>query len=86
MCLFELAEVFLTFFRAKIVSVGCKNMIAVAAWLALGVSSGVSAKQDSGQKYNVIHIIIDDLRPEIGAYGIEDSHTPNLDKCGIYNR
>ena len=29
---------------------------------------------------NVIHIISDDMRPEIGAYGVLDRHTPNLDK------
>lgn len=28
---------------------------------------------------NVIHIISDDLRPELGFYGLENRHTPNLD-------
>eukprot|EP01062_Namystynia_karyoxenos_P074284 TRINITY_DN71163_c0_g1_i1.p1 TRINITY_DN71163_c0_g1~~TRINITY_DN71163_c0_g1_i1.p1 ORF type:complete len:542 (+),score=174.59 TRINITY_DN71163_c0_g1_i1:70-1626(+) len=29
---------------------------------------------------NVLHIISDDLRPELGAYGLPDRHTPNLDQ------
>ena len=31
-------------------------------------------------KRNVLHIIVDDLRPEIGAYGLPNRHTPNMDK------
>ncbi|PYS89155.1 MAG: hypothetical protein DMF62_07915 [Acidobacteria bacterium] len=31
------------------------------------------------QKYNVLFIISDDLRPELGAYGVEGIKTPNID-------
>ncbi len=31
------------------------------------------------QKYNVLFIIADDLRPELGAYGVNGIKTPNLD-------
>ena len=27
--------------------------------------------------HSVLHIIVDDLRPELGAYGLPDRHTPN---------
>ena len=29
---------------------------------------------------SILHVIIDDLRPELGAYGLEDRHTPHIDK------
>lgn len=31
-------------------------------------------------KYNVIHIVIDDLRPELGCYGLPNRSTPTIDK------
>ena len=33
----------------------------------------------STSKHNILHIISDDLRPELGAYGLPLRHTPNLD-------
>lgn len=32
-----------------------------------------------GAKYNVLHIMIDDLRPELGFYGLANRHTPVMD-------
>ena len=29
---------------------------------------------------NVLHLIADDLRPELGAYGLNTSYTPHLDR------
>ena len=35
----------------------------------------------AGDKYNVLYLIADDLRPEIaGGYGQSQMHTPNIDK------
>ena len=34
----------------------------------------------AAKKYNVIHIVADDLRPELGCYGLTERHTPNIDK------
>ena len=31
-------------------------------------------------KHNVVHIIADDLRPELGCYGLTNRSTPILDK------
>ncbi len=31
------------------------------------------------QKLNVLFIAVDDLRPQLGCYGVKDIHTPNLD-------
>ncbi|EWH10515.1 Iduronate-2-sulfatase [Catenovulum agarivorans DS-2] len=44
--------------------------------------ASVSQNQQSAvqaQKQNVVMIIIDDLRPVLGAYGDERAHTPNID-------
>lgn len=34
----------------------------------------------SNQKYNVLFISVDDLRPQLGAYGNTTVHSPNIDK------
>lgn len=39
-----------------------------------------SIAQDSNQKKNILLIFVDDMRPEINAFGIEKAVTPNLDK------
>ena len=46
-----------------------------------GSPSGVDAVlQNDAVFRNVVHIIVDDLRPELGAYGLPDRHTPNIDR------
>ena len=30
--------------------------------------------------HNILHIVVDDLRNDLGAYGIVGSYTPNIDK------
>jgi iduronate 2-sulfatase len=42
-------------------------------------------KQDK-QKYNVLFIAVDDLRPELGCYGIEYIKTPHIDKLASEGR
>ena len=32
------------------------------------------------ERYNVVHIVIDDLRAELGCYGLPNRSTPNIDK------
>ena len=47
--------------------------------IALGslVASGFAA--DSARRPNVLLIMVDDLRPELGCYGVEGIQTPNID-------
>ena len=52
------------------------GFVVFAAWLSLPQAQAKSVTQ----KYNVLHLIVDDLRPEIGPYGVGSSYTPNLDK------
>ena len=39
-----------------------------------------SSQVQKGDKPNVLFIIADDLRPEIKAFGVQEIHTPNMDK------
>ena len=48
-----------------------------AAIFTTGLLPRLSAKANG--KFNVILMIIDDLRPMLGCYGINEMHTPNID-------
>ena len=37
-------------------------------------------RADAQNQYNVLFIIVDDLRPMLGCYGHPEMHTPNIDK------
>ena len=45
---------------------------------------------DAGCQYNVLFIIVDDLRPLLGCYGHPEMHTPNIDRLAqrgtLFNR
>ena len=49
-----------------------------AALVAAAVA--VAAAPPPARLKNVLLIVIDDLRPQLGAYGLEEMHTPNIDK------
>ena len=44
----------------------------------------------AGEKYNVLFITVDDLRPLLGCYGHPEMHTPNIDRLAqrgtLFNR
>ena len=42
--------------------------------------SGQAQAQDTGNKKNVLFLIMDDLRPELNCYGAKYMKTPNMDK------
>ena len=39
----------------------------------------VSSAQGQTNRYNVLFIAVDDLRPELGCYGVDYAQTPNMD-------
>src|SRR3712207_4905901 len=50
-------------------------------WLLLCAWSlvGAAVAAEAGRRPNVLLIISDDLRPELGSYGVEGIKTPHLD-------
>ncbi len=40
----------------------------------------------SGQRRNVLIICVDDLRPELGCYGVDYIHSPNIDRLAANGR
>ena len=52
--------------------------------LALGILSGLilSGMAHAGERPNIVFIAVDDLRPELGAYGSNYIKSPNIDRIG----
>lgn len=51
-----------------------------AAALFLITSAAVSPASAAGERPNILFIVIDDLRPELGCYGAGHIQSPNIDK------
>lgn len=58
--------------------------------LVLGCALGVKASAQQPAPPNVLFIAIDDLRPELGCYGVKDAQSPHLDRFAresvLFNR
>ena len=53
----------------------------VLSTVVVALTTSILATQPvAGQKKNVLFIAVDDLRPELGAYGIDFVKSPNIDK------
>ena len=52
---------------------------AVLLCVLLGLGIEARGTIEGGRGYNIIHVVVDDLRNELGAYGLKGRHTPNLD-------
>ena len=58
--------------------------------LLIFLLAGASSLQAQTNRYNVLFIAVDDLRPELGCYGAGYAQTPNMDKLArsgmLFNR
>lgn len=50
------------------------------AWSSFGRPLAAQSEGDGKNRYNVLFIAVDDLRAEIGAYGVSYVDTPNIDR------
>jgi len=55
----------------------CVATALVAAFCALGCHA---QPDKANNRYNVLFIAVDDLRPELGCYGVDYVRTPNIDR------
>ena len=64
------------------------SLKAGAAAFTTGLLPKLSA--DAQNRYNVLFILVDDLRPMLGCYGHPEMHTPNIDRIAqrgtLFNR
>ena len=69
-----------------------KNAVLLIVVLSAHSCAALADSTDKVEKSqpNFVMIVIDDLRPVIGAYGDEKAHTPNIDKLAskgiMFNR
>lgn len=58
----------------------CTALLMISGLLVLlSAEQSQAAPATRAQKPNVLFIAVDDLRPELGCYGVEDVHSPHID-------
>ena len=68
---------------APVVTAALVLMQAVVSWAGVQAqpqAQGQAQVASPGQPTNVLLIIVDDLRPQLGAYGFDAMQTPNIDR------
>ena len=55
-------------------------MIRFLLYAAVGVTALGQAHAVKAKPLNVLFIAVDDLRPELGCYGVDYAHSPNIDR------
>jgi len=57
-----------------------KHVLMTALAFALLIALPGAAADQAHNRYNVLFIAVDDLRPELGCYGVDYVKTPNIDR------
>ena len=63
--------------RPSSIVVGVVAAVSLQSWM---VGDSVAQEATPRSAPNVLLIIVDDLRPQLGAYGFDVMHTPNIDR------
>ena len=63
--------------RPSSIVVGVVAVVSLQSWI---VGDSVAQEATPRSAPNVLLIIVDDLRPQLGAYGFDIMHTPNIDR------
>ena len=63
-----------------------KSKIHLLALLFVAIFYSCENKNEGKPKYNVLFIAVDDLRPELGCYGVDYIQTPHIDKLATEGR
>ncbi|MFP4621161.1 MAG: sulfatase [Bacteroidales bacterium] len=56
------------------------GLVAAPTLLLSAGCQDTGKKEIQSEKYNILFIAVDDLRPELGCYGQEHIHSPNIDE------
>lgn len=64
----------------KYVTITWMSALCFASLLIGCARSTQAAPDQTSNRYNVLFIAVDDLRPELGCYGVDYVSTPNIDK------
>jgi arylsulfatase A-like enzyme len=70
--------------RLSLATIGCGGALLGAA--RMGQAQSAPAAPEGATQPNVLFLMVDDLRPELGCYGAAGAHTPNIDalaKSGV---
>lgn len=63
-----------------------EKIVLICGIISFVVFSSCENKTERSEKFNVLFIAVDDLRPELGSYGYDYMHTPNIDKLASEGR
>ena len=66
--------------RVKLISSVAQKILMLASGLTAVGTYGAEPPDDNVNRYNVLFIAVDDLRPELGCYGVDYTQTPHLDR------
>ncbi|MEX0882160.1 MAG: sulfatase, partial [Cyclobacteriaceae bacterium] len=62
------------------------RLMIICVIIFTAVFSSCEITEEKNEKFNVLFIAVDDLRPELGCYGYDYMHTPHIDRLASEGR